>query len=76
MIRAMVGIILVLLVIGFSWLFFLLFVPLAGILTGISAFFSFLFALGVFMVLPTLIIIGIVFLVFIVPIKLIQNSRK
>ncbi len=76
MIRSLLGIVLVLLAIAFSWVFIFLVIPFTGILTGLSAVLSVLVFIGVFMFLPTLIILGILFLIFLVPIKLIQNSKK
>jgi len=76
LIRMLIGILIALLAIAFSWFFVILVIPFAGILTGLPALLSFLVGIGVVMVLPTIIIIGIVFLFFLVPIKLIQNSRK
>ncbi len=76
MIRWLVGILIGLLAIGFSWAIIVLVIPLFGVLTGISALFSVLVGLGIFMVVPTIIIITIIFFIIVVPIKLIQNSKK
>lgn len=75
MIRFLVGLLLALFLLGLAGISGVLLVPVAGILTGISALFSFLFALLVFMIWPTLILIAIVFLVFVFPLKIFQNRE-
>ncbi len=76
MIRFLVGLLLALFLLGLAGVWGILLVPVAGILTGVSALFSFLIALGVFMIWPTLILIAIVFLLFVFPIKIWQNRGK
>jgi len=76
MIRFLVGLLLALFLLGMVGGLGFLLIPVAGILTGISALFSFLFALGIFMIWPTLILIAIVFLVFVFPLKIFQNRGK
>jgi len=75
MIRFLVGLLLALFLLGLAGISGVLLVPVAGILKGISALFSFLFALLVFMIWPTLILIAIVFLVFVFPLKIFQNRE-
>ncbi len=76
MIRFLVGLLLALFLFGLAGVLVFLIVPVAGILTGVSALFSFLIVLGAFMIWPTLILIAIVFLLFVFPIKIWQNRGK